>query len=165
MVLLIAGVGADGVRTARNIDALVTALHEQHALPALGLKDATVNFLRISRAVRNAILDSDSAAVLKRASDITRYDASFVESFAKYESKIVHREQRDQAARLRSAYVRLRTQQDAVVTLALASDDVAVVGHLSVIRAQADYIEALIYTLTSKKLELMQAASDESSAS
>jgi len=164
MAVLIAGVGADGMRTARKIDALVTGLHEQHALPALELTNANANFLRLSRAVRNAILDSDSAAVLKRASDITRYDAAFVESFAKYEARIVRQEQRDQAARLRASYARLRPQQDAVVLLALANNDAAAIGRLATIRAQADSIEALMDTLTSAKLALMQAASDESSA-
>jgi len=164
MALLIAGVGAEGLRTASRIDTLVTALHEQHSLPALQLKDASVNFLRSSRAVRNAILDSDSAAVLKRASDITRYDAAFVESFAKYESKVVRQEQRDQTARLRAAYARLRPQQDAIVLLALGNDDATAVDRLSGIRAQADSIEALMDSLTSSKLALMQAASDASSA-
>ena len=164
MAALIAAVGAYGVLTATTLDTHVSALHAQHAMPALQLRDANLNLLRISRAVRNAILDRDSAAVLKRTADITRYDAAFLASFAQYESKIVRQEQRDQAARLRAAYTRLRPQQDAVVRLALANDDATAAGRLSTIRAQADSIEALMDTLTSKKLELMQSAADASAA-
>ena len=165
MALLISGVGADGLWTARKLDAIVSTIHEQHAVPALHLKDANLNLLRISRAVRNAILDSDSAAVLRRVADVTRFDAEFATSFGKYETRIVRQEQRDQAARLRVAYARLRPQQDAVVALALAGDDSTARGRLAGIREQADAIEALMDTLTTKKLELMQLASVESSAS
>ena len=72
--LLLAVVGAVGITTANRVNGLLTDLYATHATPALQLKEANILLIRISRAVRNAILDEDPAAVQKRIADIARYD-------------------------------------------------------------------------------------------
>ncbi len=161
---LIVILGIDGIVTARRLDSLVINLYEQHALPALQLKDANLSLIRISRAVRNAILDEDSTAVRKRQSDIARFDSVFKVSFTEFEQHIVRPQAKEQAARLRAAYTRLRPQQDAVVALARVGNDTEAKSRLTVIRAQADSIDVLFDSLVLSKMGLMQGAADASSA-
>ena len=157
---MMAIVGIDSIMTARTLNAALATVHSQHAVPALHLKDANLYLVRITRSVRNAILDSDSSAVLKGASDIARYDSLFDKSFAQYQAHIVTLATRKQAARTRSAYNRLRPQQDQVVQLALAGNDVDAIARLKGLRAQADSIEVLMDSLIISKLDLMQASVD-----
>ena len=157
---MMAIVGIDSIMTARTLNAALATVHSQHAVPALHLKDANLYLVRITRSVRNAILDSDSSAVLKGASDIAHYDSLFDKSFAQYQEHIVTLATRKQAARTRSAYNRLRPQQDQVVQLALAGNDVDAIARLKGLRAQADSIEVLMDSLIISKLDLMQASVD-----
>jgi len=164
LAVLLAVVGAKGILTARTIDGVVRELNEKHAVPALHLQEANIQLIRISRAVRNAILDDSAGAVSKRAADIVKYDSTFRTEFAAYETKIARPEQKRMAGTLMAAFVRLRPQQDEVVQLALAGKDSIAKTHLSGIRAQADTMDALMDTLIASKLALMEAAVDASGA-
>lgn len=157
---MMAIVGIDSIVTARTLNAALATVHREHAVPALHLKDANLYLIRITRAVRNTILDSDSIAVLKGASDIARYDSLFDKSFAQYQAHIVTLATRKQAARTRSAYNRLRPQHDEVVQLALAGNDVDATARLKVLRGQAESIEVLMDGLIISKLDQMQASVD-----
>ncbi|HYW51191.1 MAG TPA: methyl-accepting chemotaxis protein [Gemmatimonadaceae bacterium] len=162
---LIAIVGADSIITARKLNAIVGTLHEEHASPALQLKDANLSLVRISRAVRNAILDGDSAAVLGRARDIARYDSLFDHSFGEYEAHIITAAAREKAAAVRARFKHLRPQQDEVVQLALAGNDEDAKSRLRILRAQSDSIDELMDDLVASKLGLMQAAVKDGAAS
>ena len=161
---LIAIVGIDGILTARRLNTLVIDLYEMHALPAIQLKDANLSLIRISRAVRNALLDEDSTAVMKRQLEIARYDSLFQVSFGVLESHLVRPQAIEQAKRLRGVVKRLRPQQDAVVALARVGNNAEAKSRLTVIRAQADSIDALMDSLTQSKMGLMQKAVDASAA-
>jgi methyl-accepting chemotaxis protein len=161
---LIAIVGIDGIVTARQLDAVVNTIYAQHAVPALELKEANTNLILISRAVRNAILDSDSAAIRKRQADITTFDSTFRKTFAAYQAKIVLPATAAQASATLAMYDKLRPQQDAVVGLALAGNDAEARERLKVIRAQADSIDTLMDALVASKMALMQRAIEESAA-
>ncbi|MES3034737.1 MAG: methyl-accepting chemotaxis protein [Gemmatimonadota bacterium] len=163
--LLIGIVGLDGITTARRLNQIVGTLHTEHALPALELKDANLSLIRISRAVRNTILDEDSTAIRNRMRDIASYDSAFHTSFTRFEKHIVRPETREQAGRVRQAFKVLRPQQDAVVALAYVGNTAEAKSRLRIIRAQADSIDALMDSLVNSKLGLMQAAVSEGTAS
>ena len=137
-------VGGTGAWTARSTNALLDDMYVKHAVPALAIKEANINLIYVSRAVRNAILDDDAQAVKKRQADIAKYDAEFRKQFAAYEKMIVRQEQKDMAADLMRRYDVLRPQQDEVTNLALAQKDDEAKGRLGVIRAQADTIDDML---------------------
>ncbi len=162
LAVLLSVVGAEGMLTARGIDKLVTELHETHAVPALHLKESNIQLIRITRAVRSAILDDSAAAVKKRAGDIVKYDSTFRAEFAAYQAHIVRPDIKKLAETLLVSFTRLRPQQDEVVALALVGKDSIAKTHLSAILAQTDTIDAMMDTLVAAKLALMQSAVDAS---
>ncbi len=162
LAILLAAVGYEGIRTAHTIDGLMGTMQTKHAMPALRLKEANVQVLRISRAVRNALLDEDAERVAKRAADIRVYDSTFLAEFEAYRAHIVRDEQKQQATRLLERYRALRPQQDAIVELARAGKSDEGRARLDGIRAQADSIDAVLDSLQDSKLQLMRATVDSS---
>ncbi len=158
IAMLLAVVGAEGIVTARKINGLLVDLNTKHALPALQLKEANVQFVQISRAVRNAILDENAEAVDKRTADIVAYDSAFNAAYANFQSQIVKPATKASAAAVLASVRRLRPEQDAVVALARAGDDVGARGRLASIRAQADSIDVGFDELSADKLAMMSAA-------
>jgi methyl-accepting chemotaxis protein len=158
LMLIMGGVG---VATARRLDALLDTLYATHAEPALALKEANVQAMAISRAVRSALLEEDPAAVRVRADEIVKHDSAFRANFAAYRAKIVRQQQKEQAARLIAAYDSLRPEQDAVVQLAADGKQAEGRARLGELRRQADAIDAMIDSLSASKSALMrQAAAD-----
>ncbi|HEY0931209.1 MAG TPA: methyl-accepting chemotaxis protein [Gemmatimonas sp.] len=162
LAILLAAVGYEGIRTAHAIDGLMGTMQTKHAMPALRLKEANVQVLRISRAVRNALLDGDAERIAKRAADIRVYDSTFLAEFEAYRAHIVRDEQKQQATRLLERYRTLRPQQDAIVELARAGNAEEGRARLDGIRAQADSIDAVLDSLQESKLQLMRATVDSS---
>ncbi len=161
LAILMTVVGVRGILATRAVNRLMTSSRDTHVLPALQLKEANVELLKISRAVRNALLDDDVAAIDKRARDIVKYDSLFRDSFDRYRQRIVRPQQKAMAADLLRAYDILRPQQDAIVQLARRGDVAAGKAQLPVIRAQADSIENLLASLVASKLALMDEATAE----
>jgi methyl-accepting chemotaxis protein len=155
VALLMIVVGYEGIATTRRINGMMSEMQVSHAVPALHLKEANVQVLRISRAVRNALLDDDVAAVDKRAVDIKLYDSTFHAEFAEYAKHIKRDEQKQQAARLLERFRVLRPMQDEIVALARAGNDAAGKARLNSIRAHADSIDEILDSLQESKLGLM----------
>ena len=155
LIALTLVVGGTGAWTARATNTLLDDMYARHAVPALALKEANVQLISISRAVRNAILDEDVEAIRKRQADMVKFDSSFRANFAAYEKEIVRPEQKAVAAELRQKFDALRPQQNAVVALALEQKDDEARGQLSAIRAQADAIDVLLDQLATSKVQLM----------
>ena len=155
VAVLLAVVGYEGISTARRINGLMSEMRVSHAVPALHLKEANVQVLRIARALRNALLTDNTAAIDKNAADIKLYDSTFHAEFAEYAKHIKRDEQKQQAARLIERFKTFRSMQDAVVVLAREGKSLEGKTHLSTIRAHADTIEAIIDSLQESKLGLM----------
>ncbi|MDY3557137.1 methyl-accepting chemotaxis protein [Gemmata sp. JC717] len=141
-----------------------TAVVARHADGLNHLQEANGELLRISRAVRNAILDDDAAAVDRRAADIRRYEAQFRAEFEAYRQTIVRNEQKAKAAELERRFNELRTQQDEVVALARAQNDADAKARLPRIRTAADAIEQDINDLVTSKQKLIEEARAEAGA-
>ncbi|MDX2183262.1 MAG: methyl-accepting chemotaxis protein [Gemmatimonadaceae bacterium] len=164
-ILLMVIVGGVGAFTARRLDSLLSTLYTTHAEPALALKEANVQLISISRAVRNALLDDNAASVRRRAADIVTYDSLFRANFAQYQASIVREEQKVMAAKLLTDYNDLRPQQDAVVALALEGKDADGRARLGDLRKRADEIDRLMDSLAASKVALMQKAAADAKAS
>lgn len=98
VAILLVGVGYEGVSTARRINALMSEMQVSHAIPALHVKEANGQMLRIARAVRNTLLDGDVAIIDKRAAEIRINDSTFHAEFELYAKHIKRDEQKQQAA-------------------------------------------------------------------
>lgn len=165
LAFLIAIVGIDGILTARRLNSTIVRVNAEHAMPALQLKDANMSLLRISRAVRDAILDEDTVAIDKRIVDIASYDSAFSDAFGSYAQHIVLAAAREQASRVKDAVARLRPQQDTVVALARAGSIPDAKARLKILRAQSDSIDTMMDSLVQSKITLMTDAVAESDAS
>ena len=62
LIALTLVVGGTGAYTARSTNRLLDDMYVRHAVPALAIKEANINLIYVSRAVRNAILDDDADA-------------------------------------------------------------------------------------------------------
>lgn len=70
MAALMGFVGYEGICGMRETNDLLEDLYKKHTLGVAHLKEANVDLVNISRAVRNAILDDEADDVQKRISDI-----------------------------------------------------------------------------------------------
>lgn len=156
--LLIGVMGLQGVTTSRRIDGILDEVYTQHAVPALQLKEANINLIYISRAVRDALLDEKTVAIGRLQADILKYDSAFRSEFTKFQAKIVT------AAAMKSAgdavlmIDRLRPKQDAIVRLAGAGNVAAGKQSLPEIQALSDSIDVLMSQLEASKITLMDGA-------
>jgi len=83
VVIVVAVVGASGME---SMNTSTRTLYQVHALGLTHLKNAQIELLRTSRAVRNAILDDNEAGVRRRMSDIAKFREGFrreIEEFRK----------------------------------------------------------------------------------
>ncbi len=164
MVVLVVVVGVQGMAVARRISALMDDTYRTHSVPALQLKEANVQLVQISRAVRNALLDESAEAVAGRAATIVTYDSIFRAEFGAYQQSIAREEQRREAEAVLAAFTRLRPQQDAVVDLAREGRDEEGRARLTGLRAQADSIDAIMDRLARSKAELMTSSNADAGA-
>jgi methyl-accepting chemotaxis protein len=158
LAVIMAGVGIAGIRSARTINGQLVELRDHHAIPAIHLKEADGRLVRISRAVRNAILDEDPVKIAGRQHEMVRDDSIFRDEFTAYRGKIVNPLQKEQAARLWTMFEGLRPRQDAIVALAKSGKIAEAKAQLPAIRATADTIDLLSDSLIKSKLSLMTAA-------
>jgi methyl-accepting chemotaxis protein len=157
-------VGVVGLQTARSINTHMQGLYTKQAVPALALKEANIQLIALSRAVRNALLDGEAEKIRGRQEDIVRYDSAFHANFEAYRAQIVREEQRVLAKEMLERFERLRPQQDSLVALALSGKDGEARVGLSAIRAQADSIDVIIDKLARSKVELMESTMADGSA-
>jgi len=158
LAVLLAVISVQGVLATRAVNAQLTTMRAQHAIPALQLQEANIQLLRISRAVRNALLDENVSAIGRRASEIAKSDSLFRTAFGEYEERIVRPRQKATAAALLVTFAQLRPQQDAIVQLARNGNAASGKARLSIIRAQADSIDSMFAELLESKLALMDEA-------
>jgi methyl-accepting chemotaxis protein len=173
MAALVAVVGSQGIRSLAAFDTLVDALYERDAIGLSHLKDANLNLLRMSRAVRNVVLDHSSGAVDVRSEEIKKADAAFTKAFAAYKTALVSAESKALAAEVERLYPDLRSRQDQVLDnvrsgkaleLAKAGADLHEATGIKASLAIENEIEARVAKLVDSKQARMKATGDEASA-
>ena len=160
LLVLVIGVGAQGIVVARQISGLMAETHRTHTLPSLNLKEANVQLIQGSRSIRNALLDETPEAVAGRIASLKVSDSIFLAEFGRYQEAVVREEDRRIAAETLDLYRRMRPQQDAVMELALEGRGAEGRGRLAAMRAQADSIDASIGLLARSKVDLMEEANE-----
>ncbi len=156
--VLIAVMGVQGITTSRKIDSILDEVYNKHAVPALQLKEANINLIYISRAIRNAVLDEDADAIRRRQTDLRAYDSAFRAEFAAYEQQVTDAGAKASAAQVLVMFDRLRPQQDEIVTLALSGDLSGAKERLPQIRALGDSIDLMMTELSGAKTAIMETA-------
>ena len=155
IVIVVAAVGNYGMK---SLNASTKILYETHAVGLAHLKDAHVELLRTSRAVRNAILDGDEAAVRRRISDIARFRADFRTSIGEFHKSAVLPANREKAEKLRSTFDALAVEQDKILAFALEQKDKEARAGIAQIREVANAMEKDMEDLAQAKLDLMKAS-------
>jgi PAS domain S-box-containing protein len=163
LTALIAAAGGLGLYGQAKINAL-SADMAKHADGLNHLQEANGEMLRVSRAVRNAILDETAAAVEKREADIRRYDERFRAEFTQFRQTLVSPEAKAMAAEAEQMYQELRPLQDEIVALARAGKDAEARAKLPRIRTMADALDQKFNFLVESKQQRMAEARAEATA-
>jgi methyl-accepting chemotaxis protein len=164
VTLLTAFVGFQGIHGMGKIDGLLQDISEKHAVGTVHLKEAELALIKISRGVRNALIDGifkDPASLEKRVADIKKYDTLFATEFAAYQKTIVRPDAKALAAEAEKAFKELRPEQDKVVAEVQAGKFELAHASLTKIRQMADGLDAQMEKLSEIKLELMKEADAE----
>ncbi len=159
VIALTASIGTMSWLSQEKVQEDVGTLYNRHALGALELKEADLDAIKVSRAVRNAILDDTAEDVDKRIADIKKYTQDFDENFAKYQGKIVHAEDKakaEQALQLWREHV--RPIQDQMLALARDGKDAEAAALRTTARAKLDEFDVLTNELEDSKMKLMDEA-------
>lgn len=156
--------GAVSVNATRDINGKMQELQNEHAVPALHLKESYSQYLRIIRETRSSLLDTDPSVIRKRASDVKEFDARMRLEFAAYQTHIVRAEQRELAQKVFARVNNTRLRQDSVIQFALEGRGEEGRQLLNWVRYQSDTIETGFEKLDASKLELMHRTADYSAA-
>ncbi|VTR97640.1 chemotaxis protein : Methyl-accepting chemotaxis sensory transducer OS=Thiorhodospira sibirica ATCC 700588 GN=ThisiDRAFT_1409 PE=4 SV=1: 4HB_MCP_1: HAMP: MCPsignal [Gemmata massiliana] len=162
LVLLVACTGGLGLHGLGQVNDRAADI-AKHADGLNHVQEANGELLRISRAVRNAILDADAASIDKRAADIRQADKRFRTEFEEYRQTIVKSDTKTKAAEVERQFNELRPLQDEIVALARAQKDEEAKARLPRIRAIADSMEEKINALVESKQELIKQAQTDAS--
>ena len=155
LAVLAVALGVQGITGLKKMnDDVVSMGDNSEGLRAI--MEANLQVLRLSRAVRNAILDDDRASVEGRIASMKTYDQALAKALQDWKSKIVLQETHQKTAVLEQFITtRLRPEQDRVVALALEQRDREAAQQLSAIRQLADSTDAMIEELQTAKIEVM----------
>jgi methyl-accepting chemotaxis protein len=156
MAVLTGLVGYEGISSMGAIHGALEDLYQKHALGITYLNEANVDLLKISPAVRNAILDDDAADIQKWIDDIKKYRESFRHEFGAYQKTIVKAETKEKAAEVLKLFEELGPEQDKVLDDAKANKDDEARADLKHIRAMADKIDQEMEELEKSKRQLME---------
>ncbi|MFN7954883.1 MAG: methyl-accepting chemotaxis protein [bacterium] len=159
MIGCTAAIGTLSYFTSEGVQAKIDVLYNRHALGALELKEADLDAIKISRAVRNAILDDTPEEVDKRIADVKKYAQSFDENFSAYSGKIVRAEDKAKAEQaLKIWNEEVRPAQDRMLALAREGKDDEAKGMRVTARAKLNEFETLTNELEASKRKLMDEA-------
>lgn len=157
--------GTLSIRATNGMEEKMNELQMEHAVPAIHLKEAYGQYLRIIRETRSSLLDSEQSVILRRAEDIAKFDSVMRVEFAAYEKHIMRAEQKSLASKVLTRVNNTRPRQDSIVQFALQGRNDEGRALLQWVRYQSDTIEFGFDTLSSSKIELMDRTSMESAAS
>ena len=164
LVLLALVQGAMSLRGLARLDEAIVLVSGNHVPGMLALKDANIDLLRTSRAVRNAILDDTREAVEGRLADIRTYDESFRRHIRRFDSTVVLPRNHERVRTLLADFDVMRAKQDSIAALALLQRDEEARARLKDARAASDRVDMELDTLVASKAGLLAQSVRESEA-
>jgi methyl-accepting chemotaxis protein len=164
MALALAAVGLLGLAGAGDVNAMLNTLYERDMAGAVHLGAAEASLARIARSARQAIIDTDEAAVRQDAREVQENRRAFDEHVEAAAKTLVLPEGRARMAELRLTSRRYFEQLEDVVRLTLADENKEAVARLQGARDLGAKIEGDLQAITRLKLGLGRKAHDESDA-
>ncbi len=166
LVAALAGaVGWQGVRALGQARALIADMYEKHASGLAHLKEANIQVLLASRAVRDAVLDDDPTEVERCVAELQKYAAAFQREFDEYERTILQADMRARAAEVEKLFGEVSAVQAKIAEQARAGRQAEAKVGLKVARVLADDLDKQLDELVESKVKLMaQAHEDAASA-
>ncbi len=162
-VVLMGLVGYVGIREISRAQEHLNELNND-AQASAHLKEAQAQLIYISRAVGNAILEQDEAAIERQVAEIKKRDATFRKEFEEHKMRLALAEHKASAVELERLYNELRPEQDEIVKLAKQHAQEEARARLKKIRATADDIDERMDALSRSKLEFLQKEDAEGKA-
>ncbi len=118
VALLAAFIGYKGVSGMALMDELMGGLLERDVKGVLNLKEAQVDHILITRAVRTALLENDAAGVEKRVADVKKNREEHRKHFEDYRNTIVRPEVKVKAGEFVKLFDEISQIQDQILGLA-----------------------------------------------
>jgi methyl-accepting chemotaxis protein len=165
VVALMGFVGYQAIHGTGQVNASLKTLYERDAVGGLHLQAATNQVLKLSRAVRNVVLDHSEGAVAKRAAEIKAAEAAFWKEFGAFQQQFVSAEAKRLAPEVENVFKEMRVRQDRIVELAKADKiielaragkDLYSEAGVKESRAKEDEIEQLLHKLEQTEIALME---------
>jgi len=162
--LFLIAVGVFGLKSIGEVNDHLEDLYQNQTLGISYIKEANINLLAISRAMRNAILDEDDASIKKRITDIESYDAALRKHLEQFKPLLLTQEDKDLFEEAGKDYAELKRLVDQVTTLALAHKDKDARAMLKTTRAKGDAVDAVMDKLAKHKETQAREAEREAEA-
>jgi methyl-accepting chemotaxis protein len=165
MAVLVGFVGYQGIHGMGQVNVTMKILYERDALGEIHLQAAMNQVLKLSRAVRNVVLDHSEGAVGKRAAEIQAAEATFQKEFGAYQQQIVSAEAKRLVPEVENVFKEMRVRHDRIVELAKADKiielaragkDLYSEAGVKDSRAKEDELEQLLDKLEHIKSALME---------
>jgi methyl-accepting chemotaxis protein len=167
MAVLCGVVGYQGVRGMGTIDETLQEMYDKHALGLDHVQEAHIMVLKMSRAVRNALIDaffSDKTALEQRIEAWQKYRAGFQRESDKFKSLLLFAEVKAAAAELDNTVKTLADEQFAILQLARQNKLREAHDALAQARRTADRAEEQMDKLVGMKRAVMKRAAEEGDA-
>jgi methyl-accepting chemotaxis protein len=156
-VLLTGAVGYQAVQAMASIKERNDAL-ANHARGRAAIQAANLDIVRVSREVRQAVLDDAQADMQQRVVNIRTFRDAYTSALADFEKTIETDEARQLLAELRRNDVAMRPMQDDIVALALQDKNAEATAKIKPARAVADAVDQQVSRIEQSKERLMNQA-------
>ena len=151
MALLVGAIGYMGLTVMEEIDGRLEYLHRDQTLGIEYIKEANLQYLRIDRAMRNAILEEDDASVAAWISDIERHDGRLRENFGKFKPLLTNGDDEAIFSILEKDYAELKSLINQVMAHAVAHRVNEARAMLKATRAKGDALDVALGNLVDHK--------------
>jgi methyl-accepting chemotaxis protein len=160
-LLLAGGIGYQGLGGMATIDELMNVNYETHTLALSHLQESHVQLLKLSRAVRNALIDgvfNDQQSLQKRISTASQYEAEFIKNIGEAQKRLIKPEVKAMAAEVEKQFKELTEKDKQLFAFAKENKLKEMHAGLADARQLADHLEENMEKLVTSKLEAMHEA-------
>ncbi|MGE3277111.1 MAG: methyl-accepting chemotaxis protein [Vicinamibacterales bacterium] len=157
-------VGYAGMNGANSINRMLNTLYERDTLGVSAAKEANIALIAIGRAVREAVVETDPAAIAERRREVADRYEQMRQQVDVVRTTVSTDEGRAVLARIDAGEGPFKAAADEILDLAEANRDAEALEALRRARQKADELDAAMTELAQLRERMGQAAYEESDA-
>jgi methyl-accepting chemotaxis protein len=148
-------IGGMSMRSMSAVNEVTATMYSRDAVPLSKIRDAATQVAFTTRAVRDAILSPDAAAIDAQVAKLKEHRAAFDNEFADFESHVSTDSSRKLVSVINGITPRLRQAQDDVIAVARTKNLVRAVADLKVSGLLVDSTLAAVELLGDIKVDVL----------